>query len=73
MFSHWSSSDNKSPQVSRTLLSILADLSHAVVRMVLAHPPIPNTFSPFTKPLETAPSAPGISGITVTFMFHKFF
>ena len=32
MFFHWSLSDNKSPQVSRTLLSILADITSAVVR-----------------------------------------
>ena len=31
-------SDNKSPKVSRTLLSILADLSNAVVWTVFTHP-----------------------------------
>ena len=34
MLSLWSLSDSKSPQVSRTLLSILADLSNAVVWIV---------------------------------------
>ena len=31
MIFHWRLSDSKSPQVSRSLLSILVDLSHAVV------------------------------------------
>ena len=31
MIFHWSLSDSQSPQVSRTLLSILADLDNAVV------------------------------------------
>ena len=31
MVFHWSLSDSKSPQISRTLLSILADLNNAVV------------------------------------------
>ena len=34
MVFHWSLSDKKSPQVSRTLLSILSDLKNAVVWMV---------------------------------------
>ena len=34
MVSHWSLRDNKSPQVSRTLLSILADLNNTVVWLV---------------------------------------
>ena len=38
MVFHWSLSGNKSPQVSRTLLSILADLNNAVVWMVSTHP-----------------------------------
>ena len=35
MVFHWSLSDSKSPQISRTLLSILAVLNNAVVCMVL--------------------------------------
>ena len=31
MVSHWSLSDSKSPQISGTLLNILADLNNAVV------------------------------------------
>ena len=38
MVSRWSLSDNKSPQVSRILLSILADLNNAVVWMVPTRP-----------------------------------
>ena len=38
MIFHWSLSDSKSPQVSRTLLSILAVLNNAVVRLVSTRP-----------------------------------
>ena len=38
MASHRSSSNSQSPQVSRILLSILADLNNAVVWMVSTHP-----------------------------------
>ena len=41
MVFHWSLSDTKSPQVSRILLSILADLNKDVVWMVSNRPPIP--------------------------------
>ena len=46
MVFHWSLSDSKSPQFSRTLLSILADLNNAVVWMVstcplFLSPPVP--------------------------------
>ena len=46
MASHWSLNDSKSPQISRTLLSILADLNKAVVWMVSTHPLISKSFSP---------------------------
>ena len=51
----WSLSDSKSPQVSRTLLSILADLNNAVVWMVSTHSLISKSSSPFTYPLVTVP------------------
>ena len=38
MVFHWSLSNNKSPQVFKTLLSILADLSNAVVWIVSTRP-----------------------------------
>ncbi len=72
MVFHWSLSDSKSPQVSRTLLSILADLNNAVVWMVLIRPQISNSSSTRSKPLETVPSTPITVGITVAFMFNNF-
>ena len=72
MVFRWSLCDNKSPQVSMTLLSILADLDNAVVKMVSARPPISESSNPLTKSLTNVPSAPITTGITVTFMFHSF-
>ena len=66
-------SNSKFPQVSRTLLNILANLNNAVVWMVSTHPFISKSSSPFTNPLVTVPSASVLIGITVTFMFHSFF
>ena len=45
-------SDSKSPQISRTLLSILVDLNNAVVWMVSTRPLISKSFSPCINPLE---------------------
>ena len=73
MVSHWSLTDSKSLQVSRTLLGILADLTNAVVWMVSAHPPISNSSCPFSKLLRIVQSASVTIGIAVTFMFHSFF
>ena len=72
-FFYWSLSDSKSPQVSRTLLSILAVLNNAVVWMVSIRPPTSKSSSPFNSPLVTVPNAPITIGIIVTFMFHSFF
>ena len=69
----WSLSDGKSSSVSWTLLSILGDLSNAVVRVVLVGQPISYSSIVSTRPLETAPSAPIIIGITVIFTFYNFF
>ena len=70
MVFHWSLSDSKSPQVSRTRLSILAVLSNAVVWIVSTRPLTSKSSRPFNNPLVTVPNAP----ITiVTFMFHSFF
>ena len=71
MVFHWSLSDNKSPQVSRTLLSILAVLNNAVVWMVSTRPPTSKTSSPFNSPLVTVPNAPITIGINLTFVFHS--
>ena len=68
MIFHRSMSDSKSPQVSRTLLRILADLKNAVVWMVS----ISKSSSTLTKPLTTVPSLPITVGVTVIFSYHGF-
>ena len=73
MIIHWSLSDSKSSQVSRTLLSILAVLNNVVVWMVSTRPPTSKSSSPFSNPLVTVPNAPITIGIIVTCMFHSFF
>ena len=49
MVSYWSLSDSKSPQVSRTLLNILADINNAVVWMVSSRPLICKSSSSCTN------------------------
>ena len=61
-------SDNKS-QVSRILLSILADTNSAVVWMVLILPLISTSL----KHLRIISRAPTTIGITITFVFNSFF
>ena len=73
MVFHWSLSDSNSPQVSRTLLTILAIRNNAVVWMVSTRPPTSKSSSPFSNPLVTIPNAPITIGIIVTCMFHSFF
>ena len=73
MVFYWSLSDSKSPQVSRTLLSILVILNNVVVWMVSTHPPTSKSSSPFSNPLVTVPNTPITIGIIVTCMFHSFF
>ena len=73
MVFHWSLSDSKSPQVSRTLLSILAVLNSVVIWMVSPRPPTSKSSTPFSNPLVTVPNAPITIGIIVTCMFHSFF
>ena len=72
MVFHWSLSESKSPQVSRTFLSILAVLNNVVVWMVSTRLPTSNSSSPFSNPLVTVSNAPITIGIIVTFMFHSF-
>ena len=69
----WSLSDSKSPQVSRTLLSILAVLNNVVVWMISTRPPTSKSSSPLSNPLVSVPNAPITIGIFVTCMFHSFF
>ena len=73
MVIHWRLSDSKSPQVSRTLLSILAVFNNAVVWMVSTRPPTSKSSKPFNNPLVTVPKTPITIGIIVMFMFHSFF
>ena len=73
MVFHWGLSDCKSPQVSRTLLSILAVLNNAVVLIAFTRPPTSKFSSPFSNPLVTVPNEPITIGIIVTCMFHSFF
>ena len=73
MVFHRSLSSCKSPQVFRTLLSILAVLNNAVVWMVSTRPPTFKSSSPFNNPLVIVPKAPITIGIIVTFMLYSFF
>ena len=73
MVFHWSLSDSKSPQVSRTPLSILAFLNNAVVWMVSNRPPTSKSSSSFNSPLVIVPKAPITIDIIITVMFHVFF
>ena len=66
-------SDSKSPQVTRTLLRILANLTNAIVLMVSTRLLISISFSPFINPLVTVPRVPITIGINITFMFYNFF
>ena len=72
MVFHWSLSDSKSPQVSRTLLSILAVLNNAVVWTVSTRPPTSKSSCPFSNLFVTVPNAPITIGIIVTCTFHSF-
>ena len=47
IFFHWSLRDSKFPQVSRTLLNILADLNNAVIWMISTRPATSKSFSHF--------------------------
>ena len=73
MVFHRSLSDSKSPEISRTLLSILAVLSYVIVWMVSTRPLISKFSIPFNNYLVTVPKALIANGIIVTFMFHNLF
>ena len=53
----WRLSDSKSPQVSRTLLSILAVFNNAIVWMVSKRQSTFKSSRPFNNPLVTVPKA----------------
>ena len=69
--SHGFSLESELLKVSRTLLSIPADLKNAVVSMASIHPPTSYCSSSLTKPFRIVPGAPIIIDITVTFMFSS--
>ena len=69
---HWGQGDSKSSWVSRTLLSILADLSKAIAWMVSIPPLISRSSNPFSRLLWTVPSTPTTICITITFILHSF-
>ena len=73
MVFHWSLSDSKCPQISRTLLSILTVFNNAVVWMVSTRSPTSQSSRSFNNPLVTVPKAPIPISIIFTFMFHSFF
>ena len=73
MVFHRRLSDSKSPQVSRTLLSILFVFSNAVVWMTSTRPPTSKSSRPFNNPLVTVPKSPITIGIIAACMFNSFF
>ena len=58
----------KSPQVSRTLPTILAVLNNVVVWMVSTRPLTSKSSRPFNNTLVIVPKAPIMIGIIVTLM-----
>ena len=58
MVFHWSLSDSKFPQVSRTRLRILAVHSNGVVWIVSNRPPTSKSYRPFNNPFVNLPKAP---------------
>ena len=61
------------PQISRTVLGVLADLKNDEVFLILSHPLISSFFSLHYKLLGTVPRVPTIVGITVEVLFNYFF
>ena len=73
MIFHWSLSDIKSPQVSRTRLRILSILSNAAIWIVSTRPPTSMSSRSFNYTLGIVPKAPITIATIVTFVFHSFF
>ena len=73
MVFQWSLIDSKSPQVSKTRLSILTVLNNAVLWIVSTRPPTSKSSSPFNNPLVTVLRTPITIGTIVTLIFHGFF
>ena len=66
-------SDSKSPQVSRTLLTILANLKNALVWIVITRPLISKSTSSFMNHFLTVSITAITTGITVMFLFFLWF
>ena len=66
-------SDGMSFQISRTILSIPADLNNAVVQKVSTSPVISKSPSPCTDSLEIPPRAPITINKIISFMFTVVF
>ena len=60
-------------RVSKTHLSILADFSRSVVKMVSIFTLLSSSPKLLSRAFGTIPSVPNTTGITVIFMFHGFF
>ena len=73
MVFHWSLSDSKSTQVSRTRFRIVAVLSNAVIWIVSTCPPTSKSSRPFNYPWVIVPKAPITIGTIATFMFQNIF
>ena len=69
---NWTPSCSKSSQLFKTLLSILDDLSSAMVCMVSILPRISSYPILFSRLLGIVPSTLMMIGITVTFIFYNF-
>ena len=72
MVFRWNLNDSKFPLVSRTLLSILADLNNAVVWMVSFRLLIFKSSNPFFNPLVTVRRAPITIGMNVTYYYYYY-
>ena len=68
---YWSLSNSKFPQVSKTLLSILAELNNTIVWMVFISPLISKSSSTCIKPLVTVQSVSITIGINVSIVFFS--
>ena len=66
------SEENKSPRISRTLLSILTKFNSAVVWMISILLLISSSSNLFSRLLRTAPTSPTTICITAPFRFHSF-
>ena len=73
MVFYWSLSDSKSPQLSRTLLSIQAIFNNALVWIFSTRPPTFKSSSAFSNPLDIVSKQPIPISIIVIFTFHHVF